>query len=137
MLKSEVVEYKHDGYEWVVGTAAASQVHQGQTLSVWVQFHNAADGRAYFGFGAATSSSTLRDCWSRQAERAGGRRASGTRLRFRSRSISRSGSRIVCRTRRCWFAAMGCRGARIRPTIETSGWKRSSGPGCLQARFIP
>jgi hypothetical protein len=44
---------KHDGYEWLVGTAAASQVHQGQTLSAWVQFHNVADGRAYFGFGAS------------------------------------------------------------------------------------
>jgi hypothetical protein len=44
---------KHDGYEWLIGTAAASQVHQGETLSAWVQFHNTADRRAYFGFGAA------------------------------------------------------------------------------------
>lgn len=44
---------KHDGYEWLIGTDPASQVHQGETISAWVQFHSAADGRAYLGFGAA------------------------------------------------------------------------------------
>lgn len=43
---------KQDGYEWLVRGDAAAQVRQGQTLSVWTQFADAADGRAYVGFGA-------------------------------------------------------------------------------------
>lgn len=41
-----------DGYEWLVRNDAAVQVGQGQTFFTWVRFANAADGRAYFGFGA-------------------------------------------------------------------------------------
>src|SRR5262249_41502998 len=43
---------KQDGYEWVARTDDAAQVRRGQTVSAWVEFADAADGRAYFGFGA-------------------------------------------------------------------------------------
>jgi hypothetical protein len=41
-----------DSDEWVVRNDAGVQVSQGQTYSVWINFAGAADGRAYFGFGA-------------------------------------------------------------------------------------
>ena len=53
----------HDGSEgldmadssgWALRTDPAAQVKQGQTLSVWLQLAGAADGRAYFGFGASS-----------------------------------------------------------------------------------
>jgi hypothetical protein len=43
---------KQDGYEWMVRDDATTQVHQGDTVSVWTQFADAADGRAYLGFDA-------------------------------------------------------------------------------------
>jgi hypothetical protein len=48
---------KHDGYEWMVSTDAAEQVHQGETISTWVKLAGSADGRAYLGFG--TTAPTL------------------------------------------------------------------------------
>ena len=39
---------------WAVRTDSGAHVQQGETISVWVQLANAADGRAYFGFGAST-----------------------------------------------------------------------------------
>jgi hypothetical protein len=41
-----------DDYGWVVRNDSASQVHQGDTVSVWVQMADVADGRAYLGFDA-------------------------------------------------------------------------------------
>src|SRR5262245_54757638 len=41
-----------DGDDWIARNDADVQVAQGQTVSTWVKFANAADGRAYFGFGA-------------------------------------------------------------------------------------
>jgi hypothetical protein len=43
---------KHDGYEWIIRNDAGAQVQRGDTISVWAQLAGAADGRAYFGFGA-------------------------------------------------------------------------------------
>jgi hypothetical protein len=43
---------KQDGYEWMIRNDAATQVHQGDTVSVWVKFADVADGRAYLGFDA-------------------------------------------------------------------------------------
>jgi hypothetical protein len=43
---------KQDGYEWLIRNDAGTQVHQGDTVSVWVTLANAADGRAYLGFDA-------------------------------------------------------------------------------------
>jgi hypothetical protein len=43
---------KQDGYEWMIRNDDQTQVHQGETISVWTQLAGAADGRAYFGFGA-------------------------------------------------------------------------------------
>jgi hypothetical protein len=48
---------KHDGYEWMIRNDPGSQVSPGETFSVWVQFAGAADGRAYFGFGATPAGS--------------------------------------------------------------------------------
>lgn len=42
---------KHDGWDWVARADDAVQVGQGETLSVWTDLANVADGRAYFGFG--------------------------------------------------------------------------------------
>jgi hypothetical protein len=39
---------------WYFRTDAAGQLKPGDTVSVWVQFAGAADGRAYFGFGSTT-----------------------------------------------------------------------------------
>jgi hypothetical protein len=41
---------KQDGYEWMIRKDARTQ--RGETISVWTQLAGAADGRAYFGFGA-------------------------------------------------------------------------------------
>jgi hypothetical protein len=49
---------KHDGYEWMVSTDAAEQVHQGETISAWVQLAGTADGRAYLGFGTTAPTAT-------------------------------------------------------------------------------
>jgi hypothetical protein len=49
---------KHDGYEWMVSTDSAEQVHQGETISVWTQLAGTADGRAYLGFGTIAPSLT-------------------------------------------------------------------------------
>src|SRR5262249_33086178 len=38
---------------WLVRTDAGAQVHQGETISAWVQFASFVDGRAYVGFGAS------------------------------------------------------------------------------------
>ena len=42
----------YNGNDWIYRNDAASQVQAGDTLSVWLQFSNSADGRAYFGFGS-------------------------------------------------------------------------------------
>jgi hypothetical protein len=49
---------KHDGYEWMVRNDLAAQISAGDTISVWVQFKDNADGRAYFGFGATPNGPT-------------------------------------------------------------------------------
>jgi hypothetical protein len=41
-----------DDYGWVVRNDSGSQVHPGDTVSVWVQMADVADGRAYLGFDA-------------------------------------------------------------------------------------
>ncbi len=46
------------GNDWLYRDDSAVQVQQGDTLSVWLQFNGAADGRAYFGFGS-TATGTL------------------------------------------------------------------------------
>jgi methionine-rich copper-binding protein CopC len=46
---------KQDGYEWMIRNDAGTQVHQGDTVSVWVKFADVADGRAYLGFDARNS----------------------------------------------------------------------------------
>ena len=43
------------GNDWIYRNDAAVQVKQGDTISVWLQFSGAADGRAYFGFGASSA----------------------------------------------------------------------------------
>ncbi len=43
------------GQDWFYRTDAGAQVKAGDTLSVWVQFAGAANGRAYFGFGASSA----------------------------------------------------------------------------------
>ncbi len=40
---------------WIYRNDAAVQVKQGDSISVWLQFSGAADGRAYFGFGASSA----------------------------------------------------------------------------------
>jgi len=40
---------------WIYRNDSAAQIKQGETISVWVQLATAADGRAYFGFGASGS----------------------------------------------------------------------------------
>jgi hypothetical protein len=42
----------------MVSTDAAEQVHQGETISTWVQLAGTADGRAYLGFGSIAPSLT-------------------------------------------------------------------------------
>ena len=42
-----------NGNEWIYRTDAAAQVNPSDQVSVWLQFSSSADGRAYFGFGAA------------------------------------------------------------------------------------
>jgi subtilase family serine protease len=43
------------GSDWIYRNDAAAQVKQGDTISVWLRFAGAADGRAYFGFGASAA----------------------------------------------------------------------------------
>ena len=43
-----------NGNDWIYRNDAAVQVKQGDTISVWLEFAGAADGRAYFGFGASS-----------------------------------------------------------------------------------
>ena len=44
-----------NGNEWIYRTDSAAQVKPGDQISLWLQFSNSADGRAYFGFGASAS----------------------------------------------------------------------------------
>jgi methionine-rich copper-binding protein CopC len=46
---------KQDGYEWMIRNDAGTQVHQTDTVSVWVKLADVADGRAYLGFDAVNS----------------------------------------------------------------------------------
>jgi hypothetical protein len=39
---------------WIYRNDAGVQIGQNETISVWVKFNTAADGRAYFGFGASS-----------------------------------------------------------------------------------
>jgi hypothetical protein len=43
---------KQDGYEWMIRNDSGTQVHQGDTVSVWTKLSDVADGRAYLGFDA-------------------------------------------------------------------------------------
>jgi hypothetical protein len=43
---------KQDDYDWLVRNDSGSQIHQGDTVSVWVKMAGVADGRAYLGFDA-------------------------------------------------------------------------------------
>jgi len=43
-----------NGNDWIYRNDSASQVKQGDTISVWLKFAGTADGRAYFGFGASS-----------------------------------------------------------------------------------
>jgi hypothetical protein len=56
-VNSKGVNVAADG-NWYYRTDVAGQVNPGDTVSVWVQFAGAANGRAYFGFGS-TSKGTL------------------------------------------------------------------------------
>ncbi len=56
-VNSKGVNVAADG-NWYYRTDAAGQVNPGDTVSVWVQFAGAANGRAYFGFGS-TSKGTI------------------------------------------------------------------------------
>jgi hypothetical protein len=44
----------HPGSDWVYRDDAAALVGRGDTITAWVQFHNKADGKAYFAFGATS-----------------------------------------------------------------------------------
>ena len=44
-----------NGSDWIYRNDSAAQVERGDTISVWVQFSGAANGRAYFGFGASAA----------------------------------------------------------------------------------
>ena len=43
----------YNGSDWIYRTDANAVVKQGDTVSVWLKFSGAANGRAYFGFGAS------------------------------------------------------------------------------------
>jgi hypothetical protein len=43
------------GNDWIYRSDAGAQLHRGDTVSVWLKFAGAADGRAYFGFGASSA----------------------------------------------------------------------------------
>ena len=45
---------QYNGNDWIYRTDAGAQLHAGDTASVWLQFANSANGRAYFGFGASS-----------------------------------------------------------------------------------
>jgi hypothetical protein len=45
----------YNGSDWIYRNDAGAQLHQGDTASVWLNFAGAANGRAYFGFGASAS----------------------------------------------------------------------------------
>jgi hypothetical protein len=49
---------KQDDYDWLVRNDSGSQVHQGDTVSVWVKMADVADGRAYLGFDAKNTGPT-------------------------------------------------------------------------------
>ncbi len=44
-----------NGNDWIYRTDAPAQIKVGDQLSAWLNFANAADGRAYLGFGASAS----------------------------------------------------------------------------------
>jgi methionine-rich copper-binding protein CopC len=46
---------KQDGYEWMIRNDSGTQVHQGDTVSVWTKLADVADGRAYLGFDSHNS----------------------------------------------------------------------------------
>jgi hypothetical protein len=46
---------QYSSNEWIYRSDPAAQVQAGATLSVWLEFSGAADGRAYFGFGSSAS----------------------------------------------------------------------------------
>src|SRR5262249_9765811 len=48
----------HNGGDWIYRDDAAAQVGRGHTITGYVQFNSAADGAAYFGFGATNFSGT-------------------------------------------------------------------------------
>jgi hypothetical protein len=50
---------KQDDYDWLVRNDAGSQVHEGDTVSVWVKLADVADGRAYLGFDAKNTGPTF------------------------------------------------------------------------------
>src|SRR5207247_7845083 len=45
----------YNGNDWIYRNDAAAQVKEGDSIFVWIQLNSAADGRAYFGFGASAS----------------------------------------------------------------------------------
>ena len=46
---------QYNGNDWIYRTDTGAQLHAGDTVSVWLQFSDSADGRAYFGFGASAA----------------------------------------------------------------------------------
>jgi hypothetical protein len=44
-----------NGNDWIFRNDATTQVKEGDAISVWIKLAGAADGRAYFGFGASAS----------------------------------------------------------------------------------
>jgi hypothetical protein len=50
---------KQDDYDWLVRNDSGSQVHQGDTVSVWIKLADVADGRAYLGFDAKNTGPTF------------------------------------------------------------------------------
>jgi hypothetical protein len=45
----------YGGSDWIYRNDAAATVKRGDSISVWLKFNAAADGRAYFGFGASSA----------------------------------------------------------------------------------
>jgi Bacterial Ig-like domain len=50
---------KQDDYDWLIRNDGGSQVHQGDTVSVWIKLADVADGRAYLGFDAKNTGPTF------------------------------------------------------------------------------
>jgi len=46
---------QYNSNEWIYRNDPGAQLKAGDTVSVWLQFANSADGRAYFGFGASST----------------------------------------------------------------------------------